>query len=129
MEISNHPPILWQDFSKLDLDLLFLPGLDGENPYLKKALSGIFKQGGVTGLAHNIFINLACLLGINQFGLGHLAVYLHLELVYGCALWDGKDECALKTLSGRVEEDLPNVSGCHLFDNGSLHLQTSGFKW
>ena len=95
VEVPDHFAVTLEDLGVLDFHLLFLFWLDGKDANLEQALPGILEKRGIERLANDVLVNLAGFLGIEEFGLLHLAVHLHGKLVDPRSLGHGKNESTL----------------------------------
>ena len=98
--------------------------LDREDADFEEAASGIFEEGGVERFADDVFVDLAGLGGIKEFGGDLGAVDLHGEVVDVGSSGEGKEECAFEALRGVVLKDLENLSRGDLILDLDLDLLT-----
>ena len=79
-----------------DFDALGAVGFDGIDAHFEDVLRGVFEQGGVAHLAHDVLVDATRFVGIQQFGFDGVAVDLHGEFVKLRALGHGKQERAFE---------------------------------
>ena len=126
VKVPDHFAVPLQNLSVVDLHFLFLPWFDREDSHLEEALTGVFEKGGVQGLANDVLVDLTGFCRVEQFGLLHLPVHFHGELVDPGALGHGKKEGSFHPSVGRIVENLTE------FGDGDLildrHLDVLGFQ-
>ena len=90
--VLDQPPVIAQHLVVRQLDALLAVRLEGENSHLEQPLVRELQQRRILHRAHDVGVNLARLLGVEQFRLDEFAVDFHLEIFNRRALghWEQK---------------------------------------
>ena len=110
-----------QDLAVFNLDAPLVAGRDGENVGLDGPCAHILQQGRVAQLAHNLVVDGAGLVGVQDFGLDGLAVDPHGELGYRRAFRQREEIGAFHHPVVVVDEELVDVGGGHLVLDGDVY--------
>ena len=114
IDVFDQPGIILQQLGVLDLDLLAGIRLDRVDPHLEGIAADILEQRRILHLADDLLIDGAGLVGGQQFGLHHLAVDVHRELVDVGAWRQGKDISPFQAGVVGIVELLVDRGGRHV---------------
>ena len=121
VNVLDQPSLHREHLAVLQLDAPFPVGGNGEYPRLESVPSHVFEEGRVFAAAHNVLVDAAGLVLVEELAFQLLPVHPHRELRDGRLLRQGEDVSALHLVARFVDEDLVHVSGSHLVLDSHLH--------
>ena len=99
-----------------------------EDAYLEQIALGVLEQRGIFHTTDDIRVNLARLVGRQEFGLGELAVHVHAEVLDRGALGHGEKKGAFATARVGIVEHLFHGCASDLVLNFHIHLLRPQFQ-
>ncbi len=116
----NQAAIVLGDGGVAERHLLIAVSRHGENAQLEKMAIHVFEQAGVLGAAHDIGVNGAGLVRLDQFATDFFAVDPHGELVNAGPLGDGENIGSFQRPIRGVTESLDHARDGHLVLDGDV---------
>ncbi len=100
-----------------ELDAALTARWDGEDAGLKRAATYIFQQRRIALLAHDLFVDGACLVSPQQLTFQLTAIHPHIEAGDRSIFGQREDIGALDRVAGLIDKNLVDAGGGHLIDN------------